>query len=86
MITKKAMGKQQSRDRQNSEVDSRKSKNVNAASVAGNTALQTSEACLIQLTTSAAGVESNPNPEIGKYNNIKICLSAFTYFYNFMTS
>lgn len=59
------MGKQQSRDRQDAEVDSNKSKNVNAASVAGNTT-QANEVCPDQRTTAAAGVESIPDLEIGK--------------------
>lgn len=60
------MGKQQSRDRQDAEVDSNKSKNVNAASVAGNTAFQANEVYPDLPTTAAAGVESIPDPETGK--------------------
>lgn len=59
------MGKQQSRDRQVQEVDNSKSKNVNAASVAGSTALPANEAYPDPLPTAAAGVESNRDPEIG---------------------
>lgn len=64
--SKNTMGKQQSRDRQVPEIDNSKSKNVNAASVAGSTVvLQTNEACPNPLPTAAADVESNLDPEIG---------------------
>lgn len=61
----KRMGKHQSKDRQDSELESNKSKNVNAASVAGSTAVQVSEACPDLLPTAATGVESIPDLDIG---------------------
>lgn len=61
------MGKQQSRDRHGVDVDSHKSKNVNAASVAGNTTFQTNEVRPDKITIPAAGVESIPDPDIGKF-------------------
>lgn len=58
------MGKSLSRDRQ-SPGEEQKPKNVNAASVAGSTAVQASEMCPA-MPTAAAGVEENPEPGKGK--------------------
>lgn len=61
------MGKQQSRDRQDAEFENSKPKNVNAASVAESTALQTKETCPDLLAATVTGVESIPEQEIGNY-------------------
>lgn len=61
------MGKHQSKDRQNADVESNKSKNVNAASVAKNTTFQANEVRPDTITTAATGVESIPDPDIGKF-------------------
>lgn len=76
------MGKHQSKDRQVTEFESSKSKNVNVASVAVSTAIQTNETCPDLLTTTAAGVESIPDPELGKYFpfhlNINTCSKQYS--------
>lgn len=58
------MGKSLSRDRHSPGGEEQKPKNVNAASVAGSTAVQTNEMCP-EMPPAAAGVEENPEPEKG---------------------